>query len=181
MSNKSQNSRKNMLLSMNMTQLTNAVRNNREQKSLSKMIQNFENLFHQELVKIKRADKVFIMWEKLKYIVFMCILNIIVRQIIMMKAQNVILSYAEILKIRLNSTVKAVFKRIKHKIIILWCECLSLNKEEIKSAKIMKTVNTKIEDNNKEKMIITRKFLSKDIMLILNLIKTKNLMMKETN
>src|SRR6266487_7162602 len=99
----------------------------------------------------------------------------------MIKAQNTILSYAEMLKMRLNSIVKAVFKRIKHKIIILQCECSSLNKEEIKSAKIMKTMNTKIKDNDKEKMIVTRKLFSKDIMLILNLTETKNLMIKETD
>jgi len=59
MSSESQNSRENASPSMNTTQLTNTVRDNRGQKSLSKMIQNFENLFHQELVKIERADKVF--------------------------------------------------------------------------------------------------------------------------
>jgi len=105
----------------------------------------------------------------------------IVRQTMMTKAQNAIPNYAEMLKMRLNSTVKAVFKRIKHKIIILQCECLSLNREEIKSAKIMKTVNTKIEDNDKEKMIMTRKLFSKDIVLMLNLTETKNLMIKEMN
>ena len=30
------------------------------------MIQNFENLFYQELVKIERADKVFAVWEEIK-------------------------------------------------------------------------------------------------------------------
>jgi len=45
----------------------------------------------------------------------------------------------------------------------------------------MKTVNTKIRDNDKEKIIATRKLLSKDIMLMLNSTETKNLMMKETD
>ena len=60
MSDEDQN-RKNTLFSMNATQLMNAVRNDETQKSFSKMIQNFENLFHQELMKIERADKIFVM------------------------------------------------------------------------------------------------------------------------
>ena len=49
----------NVLLSTNVMQLTNTVKKNEAQKSLNKMIQNFENLFHQELMKIERADKIF--------------------------------------------------------------------------------------------------------------------------
>ena len=115
----------------------------------------------------------------MKHIILMCVLNMIVRQTTMMKAQNIILSYAEMLKMKLNFIIKAVLKKIEHKIIILQCECSSLNKEEIKSAKIMKTMNTKIKDNDKEKMIVMRKLLSKDIMLMLNLIKIKNHMIKK--
>jgi len=43
----------------------------------------------------------------------------------------------------------------------------------------VKIVNTKIENNNKEKVIIARKLSSKDIILTLNLAKTKNYMMKK--
>ena len=60
MSDENQNSRKNALLSVNMKQLMNTMRDNREQKNFSKMIQNFEDLFHQELAKIERADKMFV-------------------------------------------------------------------------------------------------------------------------
>ena len=48
--------KKNMLLNMNAMWLMNTVRNNETQKIFSKMIQNFENLFHQKLMKIERAD-----------------------------------------------------------------------------------------------------------------------------
>ena len=52
--------KKNMLFSTNAIQLMNAVKKNKAQKSLSKMIQNFENLFHQKLMKIEKADKIFV-------------------------------------------------------------------------------------------------------------------------
>ena len=45
----------------------------------------------------------------------------------------------------------------------------------------MKTVNTKIKNNDKRKIIIVRKFSNKDIILMLNLTETKNHMMKKTN
>ena len=51
--------KKNVLLNVNAMQLMNTDRENRAQKSFSKMIQNFENLFHQKLMKIKKADKIF--------------------------------------------------------------------------------------------------------------------------
>ena len=51
--------KKNMSFNTNATQFMNAIRKNETQKSLSKMIQNFENLFHQKLIKIERADKIF--------------------------------------------------------------------------------------------------------------------------
>ena len=66
-----------------------------------------------------------------------------------MKTQNAIFNYAEMLKIRLNFIIKAMLKQIKHKITILQCECLFFNKE-IKSAKIMKIINTKIKNNDKK-------------------------------
>ncbi len=40
-------------------------------------------------------------------------------------------------------------------------------------------MNIKIKNNNKEKIIIIRKLLNKNIILILNLIKIKNLMIKK--
>jgi hypothetical protein len=43
----------------------------------------------------------------------------------------------------------------------------------------MKTVNIKIENNSKEKVIIVRKLFNKDIILTLNLVKIKNHMMKK--
>ena len=54
------------------------------------------------------------------------------------------------LKMRLNFIVKAVLKWIKYKITILWHECLFLDKEKIKSVKIVKIVNIKIENNDKK-------------------------------
>ena len=47
--------------------------------------------------------------------------------------------------------------------MILYYKCSSLDREEIKLTNIMKIMNTKIKDNNKKKIIIIRKFLSKDI------------------
>jgi hypothetical protein len=41
-------------------------------------------------------------------------------------------------------------------------------------------VNTKIENNNKEKVIIIRKLSSKDIILTLNLTKIKNYIIKKS-
>ncbi len=43
----------------------------------------------------------------------------------------------------------------------------------------MKNVNIKIKNNDKEKMIAAKKLSNEDIMLILNFVKTKNLMMKK--
>ena len=48
-------------------------------------------------------------------------------------------------------------------------------------AKIVKIVNTKIENNDKEKVIIARKLLNRDIILTLDFAKTKNHMMKKTS
>ena len=109
----------------------------------------------------------------------MHVLNTTIKQIIIMKAQNIFSSYTKMLKIGLNSTIKVVLKCIKYEIIILQHKCSSLDKEKIKLAKIIKIVNTKIENNNKEKVIIARKLSSKDIILTLNLAKTKNYMMKK--
>ena len=58
---------------------------------------------------------------------------------------------------------------------------LIFDEEEIKSAKIVKIINIKIRNNNKEKMITTRKFFNKNIVLILNSAETKTHMMKKTN
>ena len=45
----------------------------------------------------------------------------------------------------------------------------------------MKTVNIKIKNNDKKKIIVARKLSNEDIMLMLNLTKTKNHMMKKTD
>jgi len=65
--------------------------------------------------------------------------------------------------------------------MILCHKCSFFDKEEIKSANIIKTVNMKIEDNDKRKMIAARKLLSKDIILILNSAEIKTHMMKKTD
>src|SRR5438034_6029018 len=111
----------------------------------------------------------------------MCVLNTTAKQITIMKTQNAPPSYTKILKMRLNSTIKIVIKYIKYEIIILQYKCLLLDREEAKLAKIIKIVNTKIEDNNKEKVIIARKLSSKDIILTLDLAKTKNYIVKKTS
>jgi len=65
--------------------------------------------------------------------------------------------------------------------MILCYKCLFLDEEEIKSANIMKIVNIKIENNDKRKIIIIRKLLSRNIILMLNSAETKIHMMKKTN
>ena len=65
--------------------------------------------------------------------------------------------------------------------MILCHECLSLDEEEIKLTNIIKTVNTKIKNNDKKKMIAARKLLSKDIILMLNSVEIKTLIMKKTD
>ena len=80
---------------------------------------------------------------------------------------------------RLNSIMKVVPKQIKHEIIILRHKCPLLDKEEAKSAKIVKTINIKIRNNNTEKVIVARKLSSKDIILTLDFAKAKNHMMKK--
>ena len=42
-------------------------------------------------------------------------------------------------------------------------------------------MNTKIENNNKKKMITARKFFNKNIVFILNSVEIKTHMMKKTN
>ena len=136
-------------------------------------------MFYQEFTKIKRASKIFMMWENLKYIILIHVLNTTVKQTMMMKIQNAASNYIKIMKIKLNSTIKVVFKWIKHEIMILWYKCSFFDEEEIKSAKIMKIMNTKIENNSKRKIIIVRKLFNENIMLMLNLTETKNHMMKK--
>ena len=116
----------------------------------------------------------------MKYVILMHILNVSFRQTMTTKTQNTAFNYAEMLKMRMNSTVKAVLKQIKHKITILQYKCSFFDREKIKSAKIVKTVNTNIENNDK-KMITARKFFNKNIMLILNSIEIKIHMIKKTN
>ena len=180
MSSKDQD-RENTLLNVNAMWFMNADEKNETQKSLSKMIQNFENLFHWELMKIERADKIFMMWKKLKCIILMCVLNVLLKQTMTTKTQDMTFSYTEMLKMKSNLIVKTVLKWIEHKIIILWCECSFLNKEKIKLTKIVKMMNTKIENNDKKKIITAKKFLNENIILILNSAETKTHMMKKTN
>ena len=99
----------------------------------------------------------------------------------MTKTQDAVFSYAEMLKMRSNLIVKAVFKQIEQEITILQYEYLSLDEEEVKPAKIVKIMNMKIKNNDKEKMIAARKLFSRDIMLTLNSAEIKNHMIKKTD
>ena len=105
----------------------------------------------------------------------------LLKQTMMTKTQDMTFSYAKMLKMRSNLIVKAVFKWIECKIMILQYECSSLNEKEIRSAKIVKMMNIKIENNDKRKMIAARKFFSKDIVLMLNSAEIKTHMMKKTD
>ena len=97
------------------------------------------------------------------------------------RTQEAAPSYAEMLKMGSNLIVKAVFKQIEQEIMILQRECLSLDREEAKPAKIVKTVNTKMRNNSKRKMIAARKLFSEDIVLTLDSAEAKNHMMKKTD
>ena len=110
----------------------------------------------------------------------MHILNVLLKQTTTTKMQDMTFNYAEMLKMRSNLIVKAVLKQIKHKIMILQHEYSSLNREEIKLTKIVKMMNTKIENNDK-KIITTRKFFNKNIVLMLNSVEIKTHMMKKTD
>jgi len=117
----------------------------------------------------------------LKHIIFMHVLNMLFKQTTTTKMQNTAFNYIKMLKMKSNFIVKAVLKQIKCKIMILWHECSFLNEKEVKSAKIVKTVNTKIKNNDKRKMIAARKLLSRDIILTLNSAEIKTHIMKKTN
>jgi len=108
-------------------------------------------------------------------------LNTFFKSTMMTKTQDAVFSYAEMLKMRSNFIIKTVFKQIKQEITILQHECLSFNRKKIKSAKIMKIMNTKMRDNSKKKMITARKLLNENIVLILNSAEIKNHMMKKTD
>jgi hypothetical protein len=181
MSGESQESRENASPSADVTRLMNAVGDNRGQRSPSKMIQDFEDLFRQELAEVGGAGKVFAAWEDLKRVVLMRVLDATVKRTTTMKTQDATPSYAETLKMGLNSTVKAVPKRIEREITILRRECPPLDGEEAKPARIVETVNTKIGDNGKGKVIAARKLPSGDIVLTLDSAEAKNHMVKETS
>src|SRR5436190_9739803 len=97
------------------------------------------------------------------------------------KTQNTVFSYAEMLKIKINFTVKTMFKQIKCEIMILQHKYSFIDEKEIKSAKIVKIINTKIKNNDKEKIITVRKLFSRDIVLTLNSVEVKTHMMKKTD
>ena len=117
----------------------------------------------------------------MKHIILICVLNTSFKQTTMIKTQDTAFNYIEMLKMKSNLIVKVMLKWIECEITILWCECSSLNRKKIKSAKIVKTVNTKIENNDKRKMIAARKFFNKNIMLMLNSVEIKTHMMKKTD
>jgi hypothetical protein len=144
------------------------------------MIQDFEDLFHQELMEIERAGKVFAAWKELKRVILMRVLDASLRQTTTAKTQDTAPSYAEMLKMGSNPIIKAVPKRIEREITILRRECPPLDGEEAKPANIVETVNTKIGDNGKGKVIAARKLPSGDIVLTLDSAEAKTLMVKET-
>ena len=80
----------------------------------------------------------------------MYILNVLLKQTTTIKAQDTAFSYAEMLKMKMNFIIKTMFKQIEHKIIILQYKYSFLDEEKIKSAKIVKIINTKIRNNDKK-------------------------------
>ena len=76
-------------------------------------------------------------------------------------------------------TKKLVFKQINYKIIIICHKYSSLESKKVKPAKIVKAVNLKLRKKVKSKIIIVKKLLSKDIVLIIDLANTKNHLLKK--
>ena len=64
-------------------------------------------------------------------------------------------------------------------ITILHHKCSSLDDEQIKSVKIVKTVNQKLKDQIKNKIVTTKKLFNNDIILITNSADTKTHLLKE--
>jgi hypothetical protein len=60
MSNSKQESDRNILSNINTKSLINIVTSSKKQRSSSKIIQNFENLFYQELFNTSNINKIFI-------------------------------------------------------------------------------------------------------------------------
>ena len=102
--------RENAPPSADATRLTNAARDDGAQKSPSKMIQDFEDLFHQELMEVERAGKVFAAWKELKRVVLMRVLDASLRPTTTTKTRDTAPSYAEMLKMKSNLIIKTVFK-----------------------------------------------------------------------
>ena len=59
-----------MSLNVDVKPFMNAAINSRGERSVSKMIQNFENLFYQELLNVNDAGKLFTA-QKIKHIIFL--------------------------------------------------------------------------------------------------------------
>jgi hypothetical protein len=76
-----QESSKDILSSINMKSLTNIATSSKKQRSFSEIIQNFKNLFYQELFIISNTNKIFIVYKKIKHVVLIYILNTIIKQL----------------------------------------------------------------------------------------------------
>jgi hypothetical protein len=173
-----------MTSSADAMQLQNAASDHRGHRSPSKMIQDFENLFHQELMDTADADKVYTAWKELKHAVLMRILNATTRQLEATQQptrRDPPISYVEVMRRGLNTTEKPVPKQLDHEITILRRKCPSLDGEEAKPAKIVEAVNTKLGAEAKGKVVAARKLPSGDIVLITDSADAKDLLLKETS
>ena len=84
----------------------------------------------------------------------MYVLNVLFKQTATTKTQDTAFNYIEMLKIKVNFIIKIIFKQIECKITILQHKYSFLDEEKIKSAKIVKTMNIKIKNNDKKIIII---------------------------
>ena len=160
------------------------MRNNiKKLRIFSKMIQNFKNLFHQELINVSNVNKIFLVCKKIKHVILMCILNTIIKQLETVQQSaarsDLLLFYADVIRENSAVTEKSVFKQMNHEITILHYKCLSLNNKQIKSVKIMKTINLKLEEKIKNKMIAVKKLFSENIVLITNMTDMKTQLLKK--
>src|SRR5438045_3471284 len=112
---------------------TNAMNNNKGPRTPSEMIQDFEDLFHQELLDVRGADKVFLAWKEVKRVILTRVLDATIKRLDAAQhsteRQGPPLSYADAIKGGPIIIEKPVPKRMDREITILRRECPSLDGE----------------------------------------------------
>lgn len=149
------------------------------------MIQDYEDLFHQEFTDVAGADKVFAAWEEIKRVVLMRVLDATVNQLATAQQvttrQDTLSTWADVARAGRPVIEKQVPKRIDREITIARRECSPLDGEAAKPEKIVAAVNAKLGDGAKGTVVAARKLPSGDIVLTTDSADTKNQLVKETS